>query len=103
MLKELDRFTREPVSEAELRQAINYLSGQAEVSRQSGVAVAGEMLEAWIGGAGLGELDDPAARYRAVTADDILRVASEHLDLRTVEGGAREGTCQGGGGSRRVS
>ncbi len=90
MLKELDRFTREPVSETELRQAINYLSGQAEVSRQSGAAVAAEMLEAWISGAGLGDLDDPAARYRSVTAGDILRVASEHLDpSRRVEGVVR--------------
>ena len=40
MLRELERFTREPVSDTELRQAINYLAGQAEVSRQSGGAVA---------------------------------------------------------------
>ena len=52
MLKELDRFAREPVSDAELRQAISYLAGQAEVSRQSGGAMAGEMLEAWIAGPG---------------------------------------------------
>ena len=31
MLEELERFTREPVGEAELSQAVNYLSGQAEV------------------------------------------------------------------------
>ena len=73
MLRELDRFAREPVSEAELRQAVNYLAGQAEVSRQSGGAVAGEILEAWVAGTGLGELQDPAAAYRAVTADDVLR------------------------------
>ena len=53
MLRELDRFTREPVTETELRQAVNYLAGQAEVSRQSASAVAGEILEAWIAGAGL--------------------------------------------------
>jgi zinc protease len=80
MLKELARFSRESVGESELRQAINYLSGQAEVSRQSGSAVAGEILEAWIAGNGLGELDDPGARYRAVTADDVLQVASRYLD-----------------------
>ena len=50
MLRELDRFTREPVSESELRQAVNYLAGQAEVSRQSGGAVAAEILEAWVAG-----------------------------------------------------
>ncbi len=90
MLKELDRFTRERVSEGELTQAINYLSGQAEVSRQSGSAIAGEILEAWISGTGLHEMEDPAARFRAVTADDVLGVASRFLDpTRRVEGVVR--------------
>ena len=90
MLKELGRFARERVSETELRQAINYLSGQAEVSRQSGGAVAGEILEAWIAGTGLHEMEDPAARFRGVTSDDVLRVASRYLDpARRVEGVVR--------------
>jgi zinc protease len=90
MLKELARFTRERVSETELRQAVNYLSGQAEVSRQSGSAVAAEILEAWIAGTGLKEMDDPAARFRGVTTDDVLRVASRYLDsARRVEGVVR--------------
>ncbi len=90
MLRELERFAREPVGEAELGQAINYLSGQAEVSRQSGGAVAAEILEAWIAGTGLQEMDDPAAQFRAVTADDVLRVAATHLDrARRVEGVVR--------------
>jgi zinc protease len=90
MLRELDRFTREPVSDGELRQAVNYLAGQAEVSRQSGGAVAGEILEAWVAGAGLGELADPAAAFRAVTAADVLRVAQASLDpARRVEGVVR--------------
>src|SRR6185312_10124358 len=76
MLVELDRFTREAVSEAELRQAVNYLAGQAEVSRQNATAVAGEILDAWIAGSGLAELDDPAAAFRAVTADDVMRIAT---------------------------
>lgn len=90
MSGELDRFTREPVSDAELRQAVNYLAGQAEVNRQSGGAVASEILEAWIAGSGLGELADPAAAYRAVTAEDVLRVARGSLDpARRAEGVVR--------------
>jgi zinc protease len=90
MLRELERFTREPVSEAELRQAVNYLAGQAEVSRQSGSAVAAEILEAWVSGNGLAELADPAAAFRAVTAEDVLRVARSGLDpARRVEGVVR--------------
>jgi zinc protease len=90
MLRELERFTHEPVSGSELRQAVNYLAGQAEVSRQSGSAVANEILEAWVAGSGLGELADPAAGFRAVTADDVLRVAQASLDPeRRVEGVVR--------------
>jgi zinc protease len=90
MLRELDRFTREPVTESELRQAVNYLAGQAEVSRQTGSAVAAEILEAWVAGTGLGELADPAGAFRAVTADDVLRVARGSLDRsRRVEGVVR--------------
>jgi zinc protease len=90
MLKELDRFTREPVTESELKQATSYLAGQAEVSRQSGSAIAGEILEAWIAGTGLADMADPSARFRVVTAADILRVAARYLDAaRRVEGVVR--------------
>jgi zinc protease len=90
MLRELERFGQEPVSEGELRQAINYLAGQAEVSRQSGGAVANEILEAWVAGTGLAELTDPAAAFRAVTAADVQRVARQLLDpARRVEGVVR--------------
>ena len=96
MLLELERFAQEPVGEEELRQAVNYLAGQAEVSRQSGAAVAGEMLEAWIAGTGLGELEDPAARYRAVTAAQVRAVAAEHL----VVSRRAEGVVRGSGAAR---
>jgi zinc protease len=79
MLEELDRFSREPVSEAELKQAVNYLSGQAEVGRQSGAELAGEILEAWVNGNGLSDLNDPGAAFRAVGAEDVLRVAQRYL------------------------
>ncbi|HYC82491.1 MAG TPA: insulinase family protein, partial [Solirubrobacterales bacterium] len=79
MLLELERFAREPVAPEELGQAVAYLAGQAEVARQSGAAVAGEILEAWIAGTGLAELENPAARYRAVTTEDVRRVAETYL------------------------
>ncbi len=87
MLQELDRFTREPVSPAELAQAVSYLAGQAEVGRQSGAGMAAEILEAWLSGNGLGDLEDPGAAFRAVTAEAVLRVAERHLDpSRRAEG-----------------
>jgi zinc protease len=96
MLLELDRFAREPVGPGELAQAVNYLAGQAEVSRQSGSAVAGEILEAWISGNGLAELADPAARFRAVTAADVQRVAAASL----VPHRRAEGVVRGTGAAR---
>jgi zinc protease len=86
MLAELDRFRHEPVTPVELSQAVNYLAGQAEVARQSSTAVAGEIVEAWIIGEGLQEIDDPGRRYRGVDADAVRAVADEYLDpARRVE------------------
>jgi zinc protease len=90
MLAELDRFRHEPVTPVELSQAVNYLAGQAEVARQSSTAVAGEIVEAWIIGEGLQEIDDPGRRYRGVDADAVRAVADEYLDpARRVEGVVR--------------
>jgi zinc protease len=87
MLGELERFTREPVSPVELHQAANYLAGQAEVARQSGAALASEILEAWLIGTGLEDLESPGSAFRTVTADEVTQVAARHLDpTRRAEG-----------------
>jgi zinc protease len=95
MLEELERFAREPVSPEELYQAVSYLAGQAEVRRQHASAVAGEMLEAWLIGTGLEELEDPAAAYLAVTAEQVQAVAASLGGLTRAEGIVR-----GSGASR---
>ena len=92
MMNELERFAREPVSEAELTQAVNYLAGQAEVSRQSAGSLAGEILEAWLIGNGLADLEDPAAAFRAVSADAVLRVAQANLRPSAKAEGVVRGT-----------
>ena len=92
MLAELAIFAAERVSDAELAQAIEYLAGQSEVERQSGAAVAGEILDAWLLGDGLEETADPAAAFRAVTAEEVRAVAEASLG-----GGRRaEGVIRGG-------
>jgi zinc protease len=96
MLEELERFAREPVSPEELHQAVSYLAGQAEVRRQHASAVAGEMLEAWLIGTGLEELEDPAAAYLAVTAEQVQAVAAASLGGLT----RAEGIVRGSGASR---
>ena len=91
MLAELATFAAEPVSGDELSQAVEYLAGQSEVERQSGAAVASEILDAWLVGRGLEELDDPAAAYRQVTGEAVQAVAAEYLG-----GGRRaEGVVRG--------
>jgi len=89
MLVELQRFAEELVSDAELSLGVNYLAGQAEVHRQSGAAVLGEIVDAWIAGEGLQELDDPAARYRGVTAAMVRDVAARFLTGPRAEGVVR--------------
>ena len=97
MLKELARFTREPVSAAELDQAVNYLAGQAEVARQSAGSVLEEMIEAWLVGTGLEETADPGRPYRQVTAEAVLDVAAEFL----VPEQRSEGVIRGSGADPR--
>lgn len=80
MLAELEKFRREPVTDAELAQAVNYLAGQSEVARQSSAVVAGEIVEAWIIGEGLQEIDDPGKRYRMVDAPQVMEIARRYLD-----------------------
>jgi zinc protease len=90
MLEELGRFRETLVSESELAQAVNFLAGQSEVSRQSAGALAGEILEAWLIGNGLDDLEDPGAAYRSVTAEEVLRIARDNLNpLQRAEGVVR--------------
>jgi zinc protease len=96
MLVELERFAEEPVAEAELRQAVSYLAGQAEVSRQNAAAVAGEILECWLAAGSLEEMSDPGAAYRGVTAEEIQRLAASSLDPST----RAEGVVRGTGAAR---
>lgn len=94
MLAELEKFHREPVTDAELTQAVNYLAGQAEVARQSSAVVAGEIVEAWIIGAGLQEIENPGKPYRMVDAGQVMEIARRYLDpARRVEGIVRGRTA----------
>jgi zinc protease len=79
LLAELERFREEPPEPEELNRAVSYLAGQAQVGRQTASAVAGEIAEAWLLGEGLTEVEDPAAGYRSVTADQVLALAASAL------------------------
>ncbi len=96
MLVELARFASEPPGETELHQAVNYLAGQAQVDRQSNSMILAELLESWMIGGGLAEFADPAARFRAVTADQVMRLAARCLNPSR----RAEGVIEGSGGGR---
>ena len=91
MLSELARFRNELVRPDELTRAVNYLAGQATVQRQTAGAQASEIVDTWLLGTGLAELDDPAAEYRRVSAEDLQRVAERYL----VADGRAEGLVRG--------
>ena len=67
------------------------MAGQATVQRQTAGAQASEIVDTWLLGTGLAELDDPAAEYRRVSAEDLQRVAERYL----VADGRAEGLVRG--------
>ncbi|MEJ2239607.1 MAG: pitrilysin family protein, partial [Gemmatimonadales bacterium] len=73
MLRELERLVAEDVPEDELTRARNYAAGLVEMRQQSGAAVAGEIMTAWVYGV-LEELATTADRIRSVTAEDVASV-----------------------------
>jgi Predicted Zn-dependent peptidases len=89
MLEELSRFAADRVTADELNRARNYLAGQVDVERQSASALASEIVEAWLTGNGLSDLEGTADRYRAVTAEQVLAVAGQFPS-----GVRAEGSCE---------
>jgi zinc protease len=77
---ELERLRREPVSEAELADARSYLVGVLPLALESNDGVAATLLSLEEYGLGLDYLDRYPAIIAAVTEEDILRAAAEHLD-----------------------
>lgn len=86
LLRELDKFRETPVTADELERAKTYAIGVHEIRQQSGGAVLGEIIDAWLFGA-LHELEEYPSRLRAVTASAIRDTARRYLDPgRRVEG-----------------
>jgi zinc protease len=87
LLAEFAKLRERPVEAEELSRAKEYTIGSHAISQESGGAVLGEMLDAWIFGAGLHELTDYDSRVRAVTAEEMLALARRYFDpARLVEG-----------------
>jgi len=90
LLAEFDRLREVPVTDEELARAQTYALGTHAIARQSGGAVLGEMVDAWLTGEGLAELERYEARVRAVTPAAIRALAVDWFDpARRVEGVVR--------------
>jgi zinc protease len=86
LLRELEKLREDPVTVEELERAKTYAIGVHQIRQQSGGAVLGEIVDAWMFGS-LHELDEFESRIRAVTAAAIRETARQYLDpTRRVEG-----------------
>jgi zinc protease len=76
-----------PVTDDELARAKRYMLGMYDIRQERGGAILGDMVDAYLFGEGLSELDSIAARIEAVSAADIQRLARDYFDPdRVVEG-----------------
>ncbi|MEP7347713.1 MAG: pitrilysin family protein, partial [Gemmatimonadaceae bacterium] len=80
LLREFARLVDEPVTADELSRAQRYVIGIHAIAQQHAGTLLAEMVDAWLFGEGLEELDEYVGRVRALTADDLLRVARAHFD-----------------------
>lgn len=80
MLAELALFRREGITGQELAGATAYLAGQVAVERQTGSAVAADLVDAWLAEESLADFEDPGAPYRKVTQDEVHALVAECLD-----------------------
>lgn len=77
---ELERLRRETVTESELADAKSYLVGVMPLALESHDGVAATLLSLEEYGLGLDWLDRYPAIIEAISKEDILRAASNHLD-----------------------
>ena len=79
LLGELDRIREAPVTDAELRAARDYLVGVFPLRFETPGPVAGSLAGLFVHGLPDDELERYRPEIEAVTADDVLRVAREHI------------------------
>ncbi|MDB4879447.1 MAG: peptidase domain protein, partial [Gemmatimonadetes bacterium] len=86
LLGEFAKLRDELVTPRELEQAQTYAIGVHAIRQQSGGAVMGDMVDAWMFGR-LAELDEFDARVRGVTAEGMRQIARAYfVEDRRVEG-----------------
>lgn len=90
LLREFERLRETSVTDDEIARAKRYAIGSHAIRQESGAAVLGEMLDAWMYGNGLIELEEFESQIEKVSTDDILALAREFfIAERRVEGVVR--------------
>ena len=87
LLHEFARLCDDGVRGDELQRARTYALGTHAIAQQEGGHLLAELVDAWLMGDGLEELDTFEARLRALSAADLRAFARAHFDpARRVEG-----------------
>ena len=90
LLEQFARLCDEPVTDDELTRARTYALGTHAIAQQDPGHLLGEMMDAWMYGAGLHELGEVESRIAGVTAADIQRLCQRYLTAdQRVEGVVR--------------
>ena len=92
LLAEFAKLRTEPVHDDELERAKVYAIGTHAIRQQSGGAVLAELVDAWLMGYGLEELDEYETRVRAVTPARVRSLAERYFDDRRLAEGIVRGT-----------
>ncbi|HEV2642258.1 MAG TPA: hypothetical protein VGT98_06110, partial [Candidatus Elarobacter sp.] len=92
LVGEVSALRDAPITAEELSRAKRYLLGMHEVRQERGGAVLGDMVDAWLFGTGLAELDEFARCTEEVSADEIMTLADRYFDPRTAVEGVVRGT-----------
>lgn len=79
LLREFARLVDEPPTAEELTRAKRYLIGTHQIAQQSGATRMADMVDAWLFGEGLSELDLATASIDAVTAEDLRALCTTYL------------------------
>jgi zinc protease len=80
LLNEIRRIVAEPVDSEELQDAIDFLTGSFVFAFESSAQIARFLIQATIYNLGFDYPEKYPALIRAVTADDVARVARRYLD-----------------------
>ena len=92
LLAEFAKLRADVVTPEELQRAKTYLIGTHAIAQQSGAAVLGDVIDAWLFGTGLIERDTFVAEIQRVTARDVRALAERYFDPNRRAEGIVRGT-----------